>query len=933
MFTLYIGGNDMHLFRFLLAAYLFFAVGQTAADEDGTRSFIEEIIVTAEKRAESEMTVPLAVTAFDEFKIEKLNIQNVTDLSLMTPGLEVRADGANNLFTMRGVGTTYSSRHMTESSVAIYQNGLAALASVTAGIDTAGFDIERIEVLRGPQNTMYGRNSMGGTINYIRKGPEQEFGVDVLTELSTNSGHRLGVAVTGPLTDSIAFRVTAYDAERDGFMKNVSNTSPTDQPCPIGACTGDDLDGIDTFTIVPQLEIKRENWKLNLSATEYERHRIMGRNDVGPFPAGSLPAGLTWPTHIPGDDSMGAYYGWDHRFGPGEVQMNRDPIHHEEGDQWVLTFDWDITDNIALRYQKGASYMESWRYQDRDTTDRIGAPGDISVAADNGGFYRDQLQIGEGNYIVKQQELTIDIAVSDQLQVRAGLYDYFGSKTSAFDRKEYEDPELYFTTLDQMRALHAAGGMPDLGPTFPNVNSCSEILVQAFGRPYIAAEDGASAPVWGDDIPMGPDNPTGIGPGRLYCYGDRDVEAMQYGGTNSPLDGYWGQRNNSQSQQSAFAEVTYQINDQISASLGVRYIEDEKPSAAFDRLTIPGGSSFNPFNSALNALIEEDEYAEEPYYENLGVDPLYFINSAMTFHDIFEFENTVFNFDVEYQPAEGAFFFGRIASGYRSGGANDRFDLIGGDFEPFYLFKEEDLMTIEGGFKGYIDSLNLRVMTSAYFYEFKNFIADAAITLTPDDPWEEVYEANINYGLVEIYGVDFEFVWQPAQIENLTIMGFYAYNQGEVVEPYVLPPYTGDEDYEGYSFIGVLSGNQLPNNPEHKANVSTEYNMPLDNGSMISLLGVWSWTGKFEANIGNEPMELADAFTRVDLRATWTSADERTRVSLFGQNIFDERQIQLFEIEGWELPDPVTGEDIEVIVPSPFVSSYELWGLEARFSF
>ena len=102
---------------------------------------------------------------------------------------------------------------------------------------------------------------------------------------------------------------------------------------------------------------------------------------------------------------------------------------------------------------------------------------------------------------------------------------------------------------------------------------------------------------------------------------------------------------------------------------------------------------------------------------------------------------------------------------------------------------------------------------------------------------------------------------------------------------------------------------------------------------MISLLGVWSWTGKFEANIGNEPMELADAFTRVDLRATWTSADERTRVSLFGQNIFDERQIQLFEIEGWELPDPVTGEDIEVIVPSPFVSSYELWGLEARFSF
>ena len=70
----------MNLFRFLLAGSLVFAVGQIAADEDSTRSFIEEIIVTAEKRAESEMTVPLAVTAFDDTKIEKLNIQNISVL-------------------------------------------------------------------------------------------------------------------------------------------------------------------------------------------------------------------------------------------------------------------------------------------------------------------------------------------------------------------------------------------------------------------------------------------------------------------------------------------------------------------------------------------------------------------------------------------------------------------------------------------------------------------------------------------------------------------------------------------------------------------------------------------------------------------------------------------------------------------------------------
>ena len=151
-------------------ALLITATPLAFGEEEKTRgSFIEEVVVTAEKREESEMTVPIAVTAFDEHKIEKLNIQTIDDLSLMTPGLEVQTHAGNNLFAMRGVGTSFSSWHANESSVAVYQNGLAAVAANVSGIDTNGFDIERIEVLRGPQNTIYGRNAMGGTINYIRK--------------------------------------------------------------------------------------------------------------------------------------------------------------------------------------------------------------------------------------------------------------------------------------------------------------------------------------------------------------------------------------------------------------------------------------------------------------------------------------------------------------------------------------------------------------------------------------------------------------------------------------------------------------------------------------------------------------------------------------------------------------------------------------------
>ena len=77
---------------------------------------------------------------------------------------------------------------------------------------------------------------------------------------------------------------------------------------------------------------------------------------------------------------------------------------------------------------------------------------------------------------------------------------------------------------------------------------------------------------------------------------------------------------------------------------------------------------------------------------------------------------------------------------------------------------------------------------------------------------------------------------------------------------------------------------------------------------------------------------MADDFSRVDLRLTWTSADERYRVSAYGQNIFDDRQIEQFEVNGFEFEDPDTGEERFIPVPEPFVSAYEMWGIEVRAS-
>ena len=891
------------------------------AEEEKTRgSFIEEVVVTAEKREESEMTVPIAVTAFDEHKIEKLNIQTIDDLSLMTPGLEVQTHAGNNLFAMRGVGTSFSSWHANESSVAVYQNGLAAVAANVSGIDTNGFDIERIEVLRGPQNTIYGRNAMGGTINYIRKKPQSEFGADIVSELSTEDGRRLGIALTGPITESVAWRLTGYTQQRDGFQKNLSTA--TTSYCPIGECTNKDLDDVDINTIIPQLQITRDTWSLNISASSFDSKRRMGRNEVGPIPAGFLPEGLRWPTHIQGDGELGSYFGWDTDLPQeGAVQMNRDPIHYTEGEQFVITLDWDITDNVSIRYQRGRSDTEELRFQDRDKTDRTGTAGDPPVADDNGGYFRDRISMSEGHYIVDQNELTLSASFGDAIDLRIGYFTLDSTRIIGAHDRHYEVGAYRTSTIDEMRALHAAGGMPGLGDTFPDVSSCSELLQQEFGQPYLTAEDNG-APAFS----LGPDHPWGFRPGRLNCYGPAGTEVNRYGGTDGPFGG--GVINNQQHQKSWFGEIAYQVNDQWSASLGLRRIDDEKPTGALDGFNV-GPARFNPFPGSIADL---DEYAQEAYYANLGVAPPIFLNTAYLEHLVLKFERTVFNFDVEYTPDDNTFIFGRVASGYRSGGGNFRVNTQLGDFAPFYLFDEEDLLTYEVGYKRYYDDYNLRIMTSVYFYDFDNFITDAAITLTPQDPWDVAFEGNINYGKVEIYGFDFEFAWQVPSMENLQIFGFYAYNKGEVKEPFVLPAYTGEEGFAGYSFIGAFEGNSLPYAPKQKFNLNAEYTWPLDNGSSVSLLSVWAWTGKFEANVANNAEEMADDFSRVDLRLTWTSADERYRVSAYGQNIFDDRQIEQFEVNGFEFEDPDTGEERFIPVPEPFVSAYELWGIEVRAS-
>src|SRR5438045_5469586 len=140
--------------------------GATAA----ASNTIEELVVTAEKRAQSLQDVPVAVSAFTSERRDLIGITTIGDMTNFTPGLEYNSFNDRN--TLRGVGRL-TNVHAADISVAQYSDGIYTSSTVEAG-KTPLF-VDRVEVLRGPQGTLYGRNSIGGAINIISKRPTEDW--------------------------------------------------------------------------------------------------------------------------------------------------------------------------------------------------------------------------------------------------------------------------------------------------------------------------------------------------------------------------------------------------------------------------------------------------------------------------------------------------------------------------------------------------------------------------------------------------------------------------------------------------------------------------------------------------------------------------------------------------------------------------------------
>jgi iron complex outermembrane receptor protein len=218
------------------------------ASADGRR--ISDIVVTAERRQGTVQDTPIAISAFEGAQLEQQGIVSVEGLSRIAPSLQIYSESINNEeYIIRGIGKSNEDL-TTDAGVAVYIND--AYIPQSGEANAALFDIERVEVLRGPQGTLYGKNAVGGVINIITRKPTDRMEGYALGEVGSLGRREFEAAVGGPvITDKLSARIAGFSLHTDGAYRNLT--------------TGNRANGVDTQAMRGSLRFTPDSdWEVNL---------------------------------------------------------------------------------------------------------------------------------------------------------------------------------------------------------------------------------------------------------------------------------------------------------------------------------------------------------------------------------------------------------------------------------------------------------------------------------------------------------------------------------------------------------------------------------------------------------------------------------------------------------------------------------------------
>ena len=220
--------------------------------------------------------VPVAVNIVDAKAIENQQIVDFSDLTRVAPSMTLNQNPGNNTISLRGIGTFAYSIGI-ESAVSVIIDDVPVVQQMQAFSNLS--DIERIEVLRGPQGTLFGKNSSAGVINVVTKESAEELSGQVQLTATSDGERRVDAGVSGPLSEQTGFRLNAFSARRDGEIANLT--------------TGKDLNGDSAKGLRARLDFKPSASLQGKFIADYSTRRVEGPvNSLRAVPAGAMARGV-----------------------------------------------------------------------------------------------------------------------------------------------------------------------------------------------------------------------------------------------------------------------------------------------------------------------------------------------------------------------------------------------------------------------------------------------------------------------------------------------------------------------------------------------------------------------------------------------------------------------------------------------------------------
>ena len=437
---------------------------------------LEEVIVTAEKRSASLQDTPISVAAFEEQELEAIGVFEAGQISEYTPNLQISRQPSsldNYGFSIRGVGSGETSL-LVENTVGLYLDGVYVARNTGAIFDIV--DLERIEVLRGPQGALYGRNTIGGAINIITSKPADEFHLQQHFTLGNRDAFRSNTSIdTGKLGDIFAAKFTYNYNEKDGLVNNSIH----------GNKVG---------------EQESDAWRIALRLTPADNFSADYTYDKSER-SSSAELSQIVATRPPNNQIGGAITRQATAFA-SQDRLNSVPVAFSDGpatwsdiEMHTLTLEWAINDRISLKsitakreWDSGTTGTEFNSFPSDGATvlqDPSVAPGQFIPAGEYVPMFRAE-RLSDNEQLTQEFQLQGD---AGRLQYTLGLY--------YFEEQSNEDNPQWFV----LPALFAFGAQP--------------APVQGF----LCADFSSPAPCFGKDVLL-------------------SAPIFQYGSDNEALAGY-----------------------------------------------------------------------------------------------------------------------------------------------------------------------------------------------------------------------------------------------------------------------------------------------------------------------------------------------------------------------------------------------------------